>query len=62
MKIILSRSFLRGFARATDIIGTKEWPDINNSMMKDYSAIRKDWENVGNSIERECRKFAKTGA
>jgi hypothetical protein len=62
MKIIMSRSFFRGFARTNDIVGTKEWPDINNSMMKDYSAIRKDWENVGNSIERECRKFTETRA
>lgn len=61
MKMMMSKSFLRGFARATDLIGTKEWPDIYNSTMKDYSAIRRDWESVGNSIERECRKYAKTG-
>lgn len=60
MKMIISRSFLRGFSRATDIKSTKEWPNIYDSTMKDYLAIRRDWESVGNSIARECRKYAET--
>lgn len=60
MKMMISRSFLKGFTRAAGIIGTKEWPDIYNSTMKDYLAIRKDWEAVGNSITEEYRKYAET--
>lgn len=59
MKSMMSRSFFKGFSRTTDIIGTKEWPNISNGMMRDYLALRKDWEDVGNSIARECRKYAK---
>ncbi|MBO5145316.1 MAG: hypothetical protein J6C19_07245 [Lachnospiraceae bacterium] len=60
MKIMMSRSFLKGFTRTTDIIGTKEWPNISNGMTRDYSALRRDWQDVGNSIARECRKCAKS--
>lgn len=60
MKMMTSRSFRRGFTRVADMI-KKEWPDIYNSTMKDYLAIRKDWEIVGTSIAGEYRKYAKTG-
>ena len=60
MRILTSKSCWRGFTRSINIIGAKEWPNINNSMMKDYSALRRDWQNVGNSIERECRRYTET--
>lgn len=58
MKTKISRSFLRGYAKALDLGGiTKEWPDLSNNRVKDYKALRDDWENVGNAIRRETRSF-----
>ena len=60
MKNMVIRSFLRGFVRSIDVSGTKEWPNISNSMVDDYLAIRRDWENVGNTIERACEQYTKS--
>lgn len=57
MKYMVSKSFLEGFTRALDLSGTKEWPDISEDRKKDYLALRSDWEDIGNSIKRECRNY-----
>lgn len=53
MRFKFSESFIHGFARALDLSGTKEWPQINDGRRADYEAIRGDWENVGRTIRRE---------
>lgn len=60
MKSMVSKSFQKGFARTLNLAGTKEWPNISDSAKQDYLALRRDWENVGNTIQRECRKYAET--
>lgn len=57
MKTVMSKSFLRGYTRALNLHGTKEWPNLSDDKMKDYKALRSDWENVGKSIRRETRGF-----
>ncbi|PWJ49370.1 hypothetical protein [Faecalicatena contorta] len=59
MKITISKSFLSGYARALNLSGTKEWPNLSDDKMKDYRALRSDWEDVGNSIRRETRNLRK---
>lgn len=59
MKSIISKRFLWGFARALGLNGTKEWPDLSDDKLKDYRALRSDWENVGKSIRKEARNFEK---
>lgn len=53
MKIKFNESFIHGFVRVLDLGGTKDWPDISNDKVKDYKAIRSDWENVGRIIREE---------
>ena len=55
MKTTISKSFLDGFARALSLDSTKEWPNIYDDKMKDYMALRGDWDNVG-----ETRNFKRT--
>lgn len=59
MKIAISKSFLNGYVRALNLNGTKEWPNLSDDKMKDYRALRSDWEDVGNSIRRETRNLRK---
>lgn len=60
MKVKASNSFRKGLIRTLDISGTKEWPNISNNSLKDYLALRRDWENVGSSIKDEVREYAGT--
>lgn len=55
----ISKAFCRGYSRATDLTGTKKWPDISNNKTKDYKALRSDWENVGRAIRKETRSCGK---
>ena len=57
---MVSKAFKKGFTRSLDLSGTKEWPNISDSGMKDYFALRRDWENVGGTIQRECRRYAES--
>lgn len=59
MKVMVSKSFIKGFVRSINVSGTKEWPNISDSMMNDYLALRRDWKNVGNTIQRECKQYTK---
>lgn len=34
MKCMFSDAFVKGFERAVNLSGTKEWPDISNSQKK----------------------------
>lgn len=62
MKIKISNSFLKGYIRALDLTGnTKEWPNVSDDRIKDYEALRSDWENVGKTIRRETRGFKQAG-
>lgn len=59
MKIVISKSFLRGYIRAIDLTGTKNWPDISEDRQTDYKRLREDWENVGKSIREGTEHFRK---
>lgn len=52
-----SMAFVKGYFRALDLSGTKEWPNISNSKTKDYEALRSDWENVGKEIRKGTDSF-----
>lgn len=54
MKFKFTESFIHGFARALDLSGAKDWPQIADGRRADYEAIRGDWENVGRTIRREA--------
>ena len=60
MKFAIKESFIKGFFRTIDLSGTKEWPELSDDTLKDYLALRSDWENVGYTIKRETEKFAET--
>ena len=60
MKTTISKSFLDGFARGLSLDSAKEWPNIYDDKMKDYMALRGDWDNVGKSIRKETRNFKRT--
>jgi hypothetical protein len=57
-KLIVSNKFIQSFS-GISLYRTRVWPDIYNDKDKDYKALRSDWENVGNSIGRECRGFTR---
>ena len=57
MKTTISKSFLDGYIKSLNLGGTKEWPDLSEDRMKDYKALRSDWDNVGKSIREETRNF-----
>lgn len=57
MKIIISKSFLRGYIRALDIYGTKNWPDLSKDKQRDYEKLRGDWENVGECIRESTERY-----
>lgn len=57
MRILISKSFLKGCARVFNLSGTKEWPNLSDSRKKDYEALRGDWDNVGRAIRKETRDF-----
>lgn len=57
MKRIISKSFLKGYLRVLSLGGTKEWPDLSKDRMRDYEALRGDWDNVGRAIRKETRDF-----
>lgn len=52
-----SSAFWRGYIRALDLTGSKEWPDISNDRTKDYEALRSDWKDVGREIRKETRSY-----
>lgn len=61
-KIRVSVSFVKGFERALDLNGTKEWPKISSGgAQADYSALRSDWEDVGKTIRREFQGPKRVG-
>ena len=47
-------------ATMDNLDSTKEWPNIYDDKMKDYMALRGDWDNVGKSIRKETRNFKRT--
>ncbi len=55
MRTMISKSFLNGFIKTLDLSGTKEWPELSDDKMKDYKALRGDWENVGEFIRKGTR-------
>lgn len=57
MRLLISKSFLKGYVRALNLSGTKEWPNISEDRKKDYEALRGDWDNVGREIRKETRNF-----
>ena len=57
MKPIISQCFIKGIARAIDISGRKNWPDLSRDKTKDFNALRSDWEYAGDAIGREIRGF-----
>lgn len=57
MKLLMSKSFLKGYARVLNLGGTKDWPDISIDKKRDYEALRGDWDNVGRAIRKETRNF-----
>lgn len=57
MKTTISEGFLKGYKRALCMGGTKEWPNIYNDREKDFYALRRDWENVGEYVRGETAKF-----
>lgn len=57
MRIIISENFLRGYKRVLNMSGTKEWPDISGDRTKDFDALRRDWNHVGESIRRETTQI-----
>ncbi len=61
MRAKISTSFTKGFSRALDLTGVKEWPDLSNDRKTDYEALRSDWKNVGRTIERESGRFKRSG-
>lgn len=60
MRICISKGFLKGYFRVLDLSGTKHWPEISNDKIKDYRALRSDWENVGRNIQRGTREYSET--
>ena len=54
-KMHVSVSFVKGFEKAWDLSGTKEWPVISSGTSADYTALRGDWESVGKTIRRELQ-------
>ena len=61
MKIKLSKGFLHGCEKATDLMGvTKIWPEIYNDKKKDYDALKEDWKHVGKAIREETERFSKS--
>ena len=57
MRTTISKSFLDGYSRVLNLSGTKEWPNLSENKLRDYEALRSDWENVGKSIREETRSF-----
>nr|DAV22288.1 MAG TPA: hypothetical protein [Caudoviricetes sp.] len=57
MRATISKSFLQGFIRVLDLSGTKQWPELSGNGRKDLEALRSDWKNVGDSIQRGTRNF-----
>lgn len=57
MKIKISVNFTKGFSRALDLSGTKQWPNLSNGRIADYEALRSDWENVGQTIKKESGRY-----
>lgn len=61
MRMKTSVNFIKGFSRALDLTGAKEWPNLANDRTADYEALRKDWENVGKAIEKAAESYEKCG-
>ncbi len=62
MKIRISNGFLKGYLRALNLTGNdKEWPDLSDERIRDYEALRSDWDSVGETIRRETRGFKQAG-
>lgn len=59
--MIISKSFLRGFARALDIgAGMRNFPDMSyNPWEKDCKALKGDWDFVGEDIKKAADNEAK---
>lgn len=57
-KIIISNSFLEGYARAISVIADNKYPNLNDDRYKDYQALRGDWAIVGKTIQKETRAYA----
>lgn len=57
MRVLISKYFLKGYLKAINLSGTKEWPNISKDKIADYNALRSDWENVGKSIRNSTRDY-----
>ena len=55
-----SNTFITGYAKTMNLYPTYDWPDISESEKKDYDALRRDWENVGDTITKETRNYARS--
>lgn len=60
MKAMISKSFLKGYIRALNLNGMKQWPDLSESKKRDYEALRSDWENVGRDIREGEREYERS--
>lgn len=58
IKIRISDSFLRGYARALSVYPDNDYPDLGDDRYKDYKALRGDWAVVGETIQAQTRAFA----
>lgn len=57
--LVVSTSFMRGFARVLDLSGSKAWPSLPESdgLEKDYLALREDWISVRDAFGEEFKKY-----
>ena len=62
MRYNITSSFLKGYKKALDLSGTKNWPDISGGTAKDFDALRRDWYHVEEAIRRSAdQSSASTG-
>lgn len=55
----LSDAFIYGFSRALDISGSMyREHDLSEGNKKDYEALRRDWERVGETIYKETNYYS----
>ena len=58
-KLVVSKSFIYGFKRTLDLRGSHRWPNIYENALKDASALRGDWNYVGEAISTSAKKIGK---
>ena len=48
-----SNAFITGYTKTMNLYPTYDWPNISESEKKDCDALKRDWENVGDTITKE---------